>query len=1126
MIGDLNVTEDLHIIGAGALTTIIDANQVDRIFHVAPGVTLTLEGVTLTNGEAHDGGAIFNEGTLELIGTNIINSRAFNQGGGIYNSGTVSLDNSSVVLNSAGSRGGGIFNSGDVTAINTTISSNAAVSRGAGIFNEGTVDLNSVTVALNTGGARGGGVANEDGNDFVLTLGNTIVASNESDFISPVTGNVFATDIDGDVDSRGSNLVGFLDQTVNAIASGYASSDLLGGTADDLDEDGNPGQNPAINARLARLVQATDPERNGTYRHNLISGSPAIDSGDDDLYPENRPELDQIGHPRILDGNIDSVRQIDIGARERFVNRPVAFFTISSNPAGIDELVTFDGSGSTHTLDDFNIVLWEWDFDFDGTNFNVDATGEVVNRRFPAAGTFDVALRVTDDNSPANTAIVVQTIEIGVPPSAPQTERPFRVTSDSTPTLSFLGGGTDFQIQVFRDVDGDRELVLDVSGIEENFYTIPDADDLPPGEYVYRVRGRNGAGFGDFSSDHRFRVKDVLIRTPRATEFDPTPEFRWTGVRDALRYQLVIISRPSNVEILRLDNLPPGNVTHTLTQSLPVGSYAVQVTAFDQDDLPGDPSDFRDFDIVVPEPILPESLTVDPTPLLAWTDVNAPFYEVEVRNADTGAVVFAEEGIETTSISTDNLPNGSYLFRVRGVTATGEVGHWSSDLEFVVDVTHRLEQLAPLGELVDRTPLFAWTDVGGVDRYQFILRRQRADGTFEEILRDNNVAEAEFQLPDSERLDTGNYRWRVRWINDDGTAGNFITANFEIVEPVLLTPERDELVRTPFPLFTWEGSDLFVSYEIRVDNVTLGINNVIREAGLTETSFVSELPLGNGRFSFRVRGVDAEGNISEWGGARGFDIDSDIEGAPTALSPSDGQFTGTSPTFVWTPTTGAFTYDLLIREVLASGQEQVLDIRGIQPNSNGQGNVEHTISETLRSGRNFRWWVRAVNAAGEEGPYSAPENFRTVSIGSVDVPESPELLPEVPALVEEGTMIASLSDQITIHPALPADAPADSTTVTLKAVAPPVVTPTAPTAAPAMPSLPAEEVVEVDSVMTGWMGMDWCAEVENATDPVVEVEDTDGGSSSEVDERLLLAAGLPLLFGRKRRDKKKDKKKQ
>ncbi|MDY7032862.1 MAG: PKD domain-containing protein [Thermodesulfobacteriota bacterium] len=83
--------------------------------------------------------------------------------------------------------------------------------------------------------------------------------------------------------------------------------------------------------------------------------------------------------------------------------------------AGVDQEVTenndvtFDGTGSTHTCpDDYSIALYEWDFDYDGINFDVDATGPVVTKDGGYTITngtdtqdFTVALRVTDNQSPA-----------------------------------------------------------------------------------------------------------------------------------------------------------------------------------------------------------------------------------------------------------------------------------------------------------------------------------------------------------------------------------------------------------------------------------------------------------------------------------------------------------------------------------------------------------------------------------------------------------------------------------------------------------------------------------------------------------------------------------------------------
>ena len=58
--GDLNVTgtAPLTIIGAGATATVIDATGLsDRVLSVAAGATVTLQGLTITGGQAPDGAA-------------------------------------------------------------------------------------------------------------------------------------------------------------------------------------------------------------------------------------------------------------------------------------------------------------------------------------------------------------------------------------------------------------------------------------------------------------------------------------------------------------------------------------------------------------------------------------------------------------------------------------------------------------------------------------------------------------------------------------------------------------------------------------------------------------------------------------------------------------------------------------------------------------------------------------------------------------------------------------------------------------------------------------------------------------------------------------------------------------
>lgn len=49
--GDLDLTNSVTINGAGARTTRIDANGIDRVFEVFSGVTASIRGVTITRGK-------------------------------------------------------------------------------------------------------------------------------------------------------------------------------------------------------------------------------------------------------------------------------------------------------------------------------------------------------------------------------------------------------------------------------------------------------------------------------------------------------------------------------------------------------------------------------------------------------------------------------------------------------------------------------------------------------------------------------------------------------------------------------------------------------------------------------------------------------------------------------------------------------------------------------------------------------------------------------------------------------------------------------------------------------------------------------------------------------------------
>jgi CSLREA domain-containing protein len=172
--GDLDITDDVVIVGAGEKSTIIKGNAIDRVFHIASGKSAQIERVTIEGGSAtcpQMGGAILNDGTLILESATIRDSRACN-GAGLGNSGSAELTYVAISMNTAKAElantgfGGGIFNGPGafVRLENSYVTGNSADADGGGIYNfkdtsaAGEVVLEGSYLSGNRAAALGGGV--------------------------------------------------------------------------------------------------------------------------------------------------------------------------------------------------------------------------------------------------------------------------------------------------------------------------------------------------------------------------------------------------------------------------------------------------------------------------------------------------------------------------------------------------------------------------------------------------------------------------------------------------------------------------------------------------------------------------------------------------------------------------------------------------------------------------------------------------------------------------------------------------------------------------------------------------------------------------------------------------------
>lgn len=165
----------LTIDGSGRNITISGNNSV-RVMVVNSGANLTLQALTIANGNAGggSGGGIYNayDGTLTVTNATFSNNSAIFGGGGIYNDGgTLTVTNATFSSNSA-RFGGGIYNYGMLTVTNATFSSNSAT-YGGGVYSFDTLTVTNSTFSGNSATTSGGGVYNT----AVLTLKNTLIAN-------------------------------------------------------------------------------------------------------------------------------------------------------------------------------------------------------------------------------------------------------------------------------------------------------------------------------------------------------------------------------------------------------------------------------------------------------------------------------------------------------------------------------------------------------------------------------------------------------------------------------------------------------------------------------------------------------------------------------------------------------------------------------------------------------------------------------------------------------------------------------------------------------------------------------------------------------------------------------------
>jgi CSLREA domain-containing protein len=314
--GDLDITDDLTVRGAGAGQTTVDGGGLDRVFEIASGTTATITDMTITGGDASAGdtsqeitlgGGVLNQGTATLERLSILHNTA-DGGGGVFTiPGTHLTVHDSLIAGNTAFEGGGIRIDSGAEIVNTTITDNtlrvpsddyAAHPKGL------------VVPAVDEISGYGGGIDHRGGDDVAI-INSTITDNhavkggggvNSGQGYAPVSDRVEL----GRVRLRNSIIAH------NTSAAGprdcHVKDQIIESVGHNLDGDGScfltaAGDLPSRDPLLGRLADNGGP----TATQALPAGSPAIDAGAADGCPQH----DQRGVARPQGG------ACDIGAYER-----------------------------------------------------------------------------------------------------------------------------------------------------------------------------------------------------------------------------------------------------------------------------------------------------------------------------------------------------------------------------------------------------------------------------------------------------------------------------------------------------------------------------------------------------------------------------------------------------------------------------------------------------------------------------------------------------------------------------------------------------------------------------------------------------------------------------------------
>lgn len=488
------------------------------------------------------------------------------------------------------------------------------------------------------------------------------------------------------------------------------------------------------------------------------------------------------------------------------------------------------------------------------------------------------------------------------------------------------------------------------------------------GRYEFYVRAKNEVGKSAWSKRLAFTSDGQVTVNETPDGMQTRPTLSWQPLPGAVSYDIWL--NDTRTPLAPLVNIrTSGSLTSFVPGSdLADASYRFQVRGVGAD---GTLSQWSPADIFVVKttiPIVRVSKEFTHRPILEWTTIpGAASYDVWINAIPSGVVRFNTNIVVETNFFTPetvftpetDLAPGNYRAWIRPVAADGSRGVWSPARDFKVGAIPQISAKTfqvlenesfylPLPEIPGAEYVDVWIDDPAPDpalpetsvgRYGF----------------SQSIFQAGFATQ-------GKYRFRIRPVAADGTTGEWSSSWILTVRirPYVYFP-IDETASGSQSLLAWRTIPYAKKYEIQlVDSDTSAVTSI--EANPSDSSLnLATLPLG--RLMISVRAVSVDGTKSHWSAPQSyFNRPSPIILLPTVSTAN------TTPKLQWTPVTGAFSYDLVVRNRTTNSVQ--FFVRGLQATS--------YTSPNLPLG-NYEVWVIANGANGLRGEW-ASEQFVVIPV--------------------------------------------------------------------------------------------------------------------------------------------------